>query len=119
MLAENINISFPGTFWAASAYEAPHTRPSTLHHPPSSFGPRAKKGTELIVDDDQHIIVSRNTEYEIFSIGAKRHTLGAVSILNHKTTFEEGHATRQADRRKKRMPKAYYRISTNTVGRGL
>ena len=32
----------------------------------------------------------RNTEYEIFRVGKKAHTLGALFILNHKTIFEEG-----------------------------
>ena len=34
------------------------------------------------------MIYPRNTEYEIFSINGKRHTLGAIFFLNHKTPFK-------------------------------
>ena len=90
MLAEDLNIAFPVTFWTTAAYEAPHKRPSTLRHPPSPFGPRIDHGTAPIVIDAEHVVIPRNTEYEIFSIGEKRHTLGAVFVLNHKTRFSEG-----------------------------
>ena len=35
------------------------------------------------------MILPRNTEYEIFSIGPRRHTLGALFILNHRTPFTQ------------------------------
>jgi hypothetical protein len=90
MLAEDLNIAFPVTFWTTSAHESPHLRPSTLRRPVSPFGNREDRGQETIVVDQNHLIVPRNTEYEIFSIGEKRHTLGAVFVINHKTVFTEG-----------------------------
>ena len=35
--------------------------------------------------DAMHVIYPINTEYEIFSVNGKRHTQGAVFVLNHKT----------------------------------
>lgn len=90
MLAEHLNIAFPVTFWTTTAYEAPHTRPATLRHPPSPFGPREDRGVAPQAIDGEHIIVPRNTEYEIFSVGEQRHVLGAVFILNHQTAFTKG-----------------------------
>ena len=90
MLAEHLNIAFPVTFWTTTAYEAPHTRPADLRHPPSPFGPREDRGRHPRSVDADHIIVPRNTEYEIFSVGDQRHVLGAVFILNHQTVFTEG-----------------------------
>ncbi len=90
LLAEDLNIAFPVTFWTTQAYEAPHTRPATLRHPPSPFGNRQDLGTDTIAIDAHHLVVPRNTEYEIFSIGEKRHTLGAVFVINHQTVFQQG-----------------------------
>jgi len=44
----------------------------------------------LIVIDKTHVIYPLNTEYEIFSVNRKNHTLGAFFILNHKTVFQKG-----------------------------
>ena len=90
MMAEDLNITFPVTFWTTSSDEAPHKRPSTLRHPPSPFGPRIDHGTDPILIDKEHVVIPRNTEYEIFSVGKKRHTLGAVFVINHKSLFKEG-----------------------------
>ena len=35
----------------------------------------------LIRVDDQHVIWPRSTEYEIFTVGKQRHTLGALFVL--------------------------------------
>ncbi len=90
MLAEDLNIAFPVTFWTTAAFEAPHLRPSTLRHPPSPFGNREDRGTETITVDNTHLIVPRNTEYEIFSINDTPHTLGAVFVIDHITRFSGG-----------------------------
>jgi hypothetical protein len=37
--------------------------------------------------DATHVWYPRNTEYEIFEVGKRKHTLGAFLILNHRTPF--------------------------------
>ena len=44
----------------------------------------------MISIDDTHVIYPLNTEYEIFTVNGKRHTLGAFFVLNHKSVFQEG-----------------------------
>lgn len=91
MLAEDLNVAFPVTFWTIDAFATPGLEPSTLRRQgPSPFGPREDRGHALIAVDDTHVMFPRNTEYEIFSIGKKRHVLGAVFVLNHRTVFRDG-----------------------------
>lgn len=91
MLAEDLNVAFPVTFWTTQAYAAPDLAPSTLRRQgPSPFGPRKDLGTAPILIDDTHVMFPRNTEYEVFTVDGRRHTQGAVFILNHKTTFQQG-----------------------------
>lgn len=88
MLAEDLNVAFPVTFWTTRSDRAPDLAPSTLRSQgPSPFGPREDRGAEPISVDREHVILPRNTEYEFFSIGDRRHTLGAVFVLNHKSVF--------------------------------
>ena len=47
-------------------------------------------GTEPIKVDATHLIVPRNTEYEIFTVAKAGHTLGAFFVLNHQTPLELG-----------------------------
>lgn len=90
-LAEDLNVAFPVTFWTVNAYEPPNLAPSPLRRQgPSPFGPRIDQGTELIQIDDRHVYFPRNTEYEIFNIDGRRHTLGALFILNHRSRFTQG-----------------------------
>jgi len=89
MLAEDLNVTFPVTFWSTASDRIPDLEPSSLRwHGPSPFGPREDRGFEPIRVTDRHVIVPRNTEYEIFSVGAKRHVLGALFLLNHRKPFE-------------------------------
>ena len=90
MLAEDLNIAFPVTFWTTSTDEASHTRPSTLRNPPSPHGEREDTGTETIPVGPTQLIVPRNTEYEIFLINGKRHPFGAVFIIDHRSKFSTG-----------------------------
>ncbi len=79
--AEDLNVSFPLLYWVTKAFAPP------------AAGDKSTKQTikpELIAIDDTHVIYPVNTEYEIFSVGGKRHTLGAVFILNHKSPFQIG-----------------------------
>ena len=34
-----------------------------------------------------HVILPRNTEYEVFRVGDRGHTLGALFLLNHRSMF--------------------------------
>lgn len=91
MLAEDLNVTFPVSFWTTQAYEAPHLRPSTLRRQgPSPFGEREDRGSQMIAVDRSHVIYPRNTEYEIFSVDGKSHLLGALFILNHQSIFSTG-----------------------------
>lgn len=90
-LAEDLNVAFPVTFWTINAHEPPGLKESPLRRQgPSPFGPRKDHGPNVIHIDPTHLLFPRNTEYEIFSIKGKRHTLGAVFVLNHRTVFQEG-----------------------------
>ncbi len=90
MAAEELNVAFPVAFWTTSSAKAPDLEPSDLRSQgPSPFGPREDRGPDPIWINDRQVILPRNTEYEIFSIGSRRHTLGAVFILNHRTPFTQ------------------------------
>ncbi|MDC0295573.1 CehA/McbA family metallohydrolase [bacterium] len=80
MLAENLNVSFPLTNWV--------TKSDTL---PTQGDKNSKKSipNELIEIDANHVIWPRNTEYEIFSVGPKQHTLGALFVLGHQGGLTE------------------------------
>lgn len=81
MLAEDLNVAFPLTSWVTRAFEPPARGDKNTED---------KAGAGLIRVDDTHVIYPRNTEYEIFTVGGKRHTLGAVFLLNHKSVFDVG-----------------------------
>ena len=81
MVAENLNVAFPLTYWVTRAYQSPTSGDKTS----STMIP-----DRLITVDENHLIWPRNTEWEIFSIGPKRHTLGAVFALGHQEPFELG-----------------------------
>jgi len=81
MLAEDLNVAFPLTQWVMRAYDAPARTP---------HGPDHDAGNQLIKVDSTHVIHPRNTEYEIFTVDNKRHMLGAVFVLNHKSSFPMG-----------------------------
>ena len=73
-LAEDLNVALPLTYWVTDSTETPaeHNRNREAIPPP-----------RLIRTDDTHVIWPINTEYEIFSVRRKRHTLGALFVLNH------------------------------------
>ncbi|MCH8830228.1 MAG: CehA/McbA family metallohydrolase [Planctomycetes bacterium] len=81
MLAEDLNVALPLTHWVTRAYTPP-----TKGNKNSDAGTKA----ELIRVDKTHVIYPLNTEYEIFTVNGKRHTLGAVFVLNHKTPLPMG-----------------------------
>jgi hypothetical protein len=81
LMAEDLNVGLPLTYWVTAAYL-----------PPSSGKGKAAPPlkTDLICVDPTHVIYPVNTEYEIFTVGHKRHTLGAVFALGHRTPFTCG-----------------------------
>ena len=75
VLAEDLNVALPLTYWV--------TRSDT----PPTNGDKNNQDTQhsaLIEVDDTHLIWPRNTEYEIFTVGKQKHTLGAIFVLGHK-----------------------------------
>ncbi len=81
MQAEDLNVAMPLTYWVTQAFTPP------------SQGNKNQDGEipdRLIEVDATHVIWPRNTEYEIFTVGEHRHTLGALFILNHRTVFDKG-----------------------------
>ena len=81
MLAEDLNVSFPLTYWVTKAFAPPARGDKNTDD---------KAGAGLIKIDKTHLIYPRNTEYEIFTVNGARHTLGAVFLLNHRTVFDQG-----------------------------
>lgn len=81
MMAEDLNVTFPLTYWV--------TRAST---PPSS-GDKNLAGSipdKLVTLDATHVYWPRNTEYEIFTVKGQRHTLGGVFVLGHRQVLTAG-----------------------------
>ncbi len=83
VMAEDLNVAFPFTYWVTHAFAPPGTGDRTLTAD-------AAAPAELIKVDGTHVIWPRNTEWEIFTVRSKRHTLGAVFALNHRTPFASG-----------------------------
>ncbi|MEW6306125.1 MAG: CehA/McbA family metallohydrolase [Verrucomicrobiota bacterium] len=81
LLAEDINVGFPLHYWVTKAFEPPVGGDKSVGE---KYGPNA------VYVDRTHVFYPRNTEYEIFSVGGKPHTLGAVFVLNHKSVLSQG-----------------------------
>lgn len=81
LLAEDLNVAMPLTYWVTKAFTPP------------SQGNKNQDGEipdRLMMVDATHVIWPRNTEYEIFTVGEKQHTLGALFVLNHKSVLGRG-----------------------------
>lgn len=72
--AEDLNVALPLTNWVTISNKPPAAGDKNLTEIP----------TGLVKVDEQHVIWPRNTEYEIFSVAGKRHTLGALFVLGHR-----------------------------------
>lgn len=81
LLAEDLNVAFPLTYWVTEAHKSPTASAKSVKENP---------GNKPIIIAPQHVIYPLNTEYELFTYGGKRHTLGAVFIINHKQPIELG-----------------------------
>jgi hypothetical protein len=80
MLADDLNVALPLTHWVTRAYTPPSQGDKNS----------AAVAAELVKVDATHVIYPLNTEYEIFSVDGRRHTLGAIFALNHKTVLTDG-----------------------------
>tara|TARA_Y100001947_G_scaffold87650_2_gene74522 strand:+ start:388 stop:2901 length:2514 start_codon:yes stop_codon:yes gene_type:complete len=79
--AEDLNVAMPLTYWVTQSGLPPAAGNKNIG---------GEIPDRLITVDSTHVIWPRNTEYEIFSVGQKRHTLGALFFLNHKSVLNEG-----------------------------
>ena len=82
MLAEDLNVAFPLTRLGPRGVRPADRRAARRRS--ATPGPTRSGSTRRTV------IVPRNTEYEIFTVGKARHTLGAFFVLNHKTPLDLG-----------------------------
>lgn len=81
LLAEDLNVALPLTYWVTKSGVAPAAGDKT------SLKERAQA---LIRVDDRHVIYPVNSEYEIFTVGERAHTLGAIFVLNHRSPLPLG-----------------------------
>lgn len=80
VLAEDLNVAFPLTNWVTFSDTPPSAGDKNL---------QTDLPNRLIEVDPEHVIWPRNTEYEIFSVGKKRHTLGALFVLGHESALQQ------------------------------
>lgn len=80
MLADDLNVALPLTHWVTHAYTPPSRGDKNS----------AAVAANLITIDPTHVIYPLNTEYELFTVDGKRHTLGAIFALNQKTVLTDG-----------------------------
>lgn len=76
--AEDLNVALPLTSWVTFANKPPASGDKNIQDAQLS---------SLIEIDKLHVIWPRNTEYEIFTVGDKRHTLGALFVLGHQDSL--------------------------------
>ncbi len=81
MLAEDLNVAFPLSYWVTEAFESPKT---------GRKGPFQGVDPKPIAVSPTHVIYPLNTEYEIFTVARRSHTLGAFFALNHQTVLDAG-----------------------------
>ncbi len=79
LLAEDLNVGLPLTAWVTDSRQSPDK---------ANKNPERVPPPKLIQVDPTHVIWPVNTEYEIFTVEGKQHTLGAVFILNHREPFK-------------------------------
>lgn len=84
LLAEDLNVAFPLTYWVTKAFVSPAEGDKSS---------RATVPSALIRVDETHVAWPRNTEWELFTVNGKSHTLGAVLALGHQTPFTNGAPT--------------------------
>ncbi len=109
LLAEDLNVALPLSYWVTRSHTAP-TR--------GDKNTGANLRPEPIAVDATHVIYPINTEYEIFTTDERRHTLGAVFVLGHKTPLDLGAPpVRPIAERARREGRCWIWISTPGPGR--
>lgn len=81
VMAEDLNVAMPLSHWVTAAETGPVTGNRVKDTAPKP---------EWIRVDATHGIYPLNTEYEIFTVGGKSHTLGAVLICGQKSVVDQG-----------------------------
>ncbi len=81
VLAEDLNVTFPLSYWVTEAFASPKT---------ARKGPFPGADARAIAVDATHVIYPLNTEYELFTVEKKPHTLGAFFAINHQTVLDAG-----------------------------
>lgn len=81
ILAEDLNVAMPLSHWVTAAETGPVSGNRIKDLAPKP---------EWIKVDATHGIYPLNTEYEIFTVGGKSHTLGAVLICGQKSVIDQG-----------------------------
>ncbi|MCA9175300.1 MAG: CehA/McbA family metallohydrolase [Planctomycetales bacterium] len=81
-LSEDLNVTLPLTYWVRDSREIPARMPGA----PGSRSWAASPAPLSL--DATHVIYPVNTEYEIFTVDGKRHTQGAVFVLNHQSPLQ-------------------------------
>lgn len=79
LLASDLNVACPLTWWVTESDRAPESGEAAREIP-----------KEAIAIDETHLIWPRNTEYEIFRVGGKSHTLGAFFVIGHREILRTG-----------------------------
>lgn len=81
LLAEDLNVALPLLDWTREAFVSP------LAARKEPFQDAAPRPVHI---DATHVYYPRNTEYELFTVNKKSHTLGAFFALNHRSIFDVG-----------------------------
>ena len=81
MLAEDLNVAFPLLDWTWEAFVSPQA---------ARKEPFQDAAPQPVYIDATHVYYPRNTEYELFTVNKKPHTLGAFFALNHRTVLDVG-----------------------------
>jgi hypothetical protein len=77
MLAEDLHVAFPLTYWVRNAYE-----PAQRGKQPGDIQPK------LVQVAKNRFLWPVNTEYELFNTRGKPHTQGAVFVLNQRGALD-------------------------------
>lgn len=83
MIVEDVNVAMPMVYWTTR-------NDQTARQGNRTDTTDAALPAHWIQADSTHAIWPKNTEWEIFSVDGKSHTLGAVFALKHRTPFDLG-----------------------------
>lgn len=80
-IAEDLNVSLPISHWVTRASSPPASGDRNV-------GGDVPEG--LVALDATHVVWARNSEYEIFTVGDRPHTLGSLIAIGHRAALEAG-----------------------------